>query len=134
MPKTSPIILLDKALSELFKRRQEHQAALADIDAVFAKYNINPAKASAIAPAKPSLVRSGAKPRRTRKQYPETAEQFVLSLLKGGKGVTSGQINTVWKDSGRKNTADNTLTLLAKKKAVKRTPLKEGRGSTYTLA
>jgi hypothetical protein len=138
VPPLSPIASLDKALSDLLQRRQEHQAALAEIDAVIAKYGINPdkslpapSKAPIATPAKPT--KPATKKPRAQKKYPETAEQFVLSLLKGGKGVIGREINQAWKDSGRNGNADNTLSTLFKNKKVKRTPVKTGRGNIYSV-
>lgn len=146
MSQVSPIASLDKALSDLLKKRQEHQAALAEIDGIIAKYGINPSKsvpkaspvakkapavpmpAKATKPSKPA-VKVGAAP----KKYPETAEQFVLGLLKGGKGLVGREINEAWKHSGRKGNADNTLSALFKTKKVKRAAVKEGRGNIYTV-
>ena len=39
-----------------------------------------------------------------------------------------------WKAAGRTGRADNTLSLLYKNKRIKRTPVKDGRGSNYTAA
>jgi DNA-binding transcriptional regulator YiaG len=61
----------------------------------------------------------------------QTAAEFILSLLKGRKSLTSTAINAVWKKAGRAGNADNTLSLMAKAKKVKRTKLKGQRGSAY---
>ncbi len=68
-----------------------------------------------------------------RRKYPESAEQFILGLVKG-KGATSAEINAAWKKA-RTGRADNTLTKMVKAKTVKRTKLPKGqKGSTYTAA
>jgi hypothetical protein len=138
VPQLSPVASLDKALSDLLKERQEHQIALAEIDAVIAKYGINAGKSQPAAKKFPVVIsekpkKPAAKKRRAQMKYPETAEQFVLSLLKGGKGVIGREINQAWKDSGRKGSADNTLSVLFKGKKVKRTPVKTGRGNIYSV-
>jgi hypothetical protein len=70
---------------------------------------------------------------RKRKKYAQTAEQFVLGLVKG-KGAISSDINKAWKAAGRTGRADNTLNKMLKASKVKRTPLKGQKGSTYTAA
>lgn len=83
-------------------------------------------KAGAKKPAAPKTSRK-------RKKYAQTAEQFVLGLVKG-KGAISSDINKAWKAAGRTGRADNTLNKMLKASKVKRTPLKGQKGSTYTAA
>lgn len=68
-----------------------------------------------------------------RKHFAQTAEEFVLSLL-AGKSLITGDINKAWTAAGRTGRADNTLYILTKKNAVERVPLKDGQGSTYSVA
>jgi hypothetical protein len=138
VPQLSPVASLDKALSDLLKKRQEHLIALAEIDDIIAKYGIDTGKSQPAAKKLPVAkserpTKPPAKNLRVQKKYPETAEQFVLSLLKGGKGVIGREINQAWKDSGRKGSADNTLSVLFKGKKVKRSPVKTGRGNIYSV-
>lgn len=71
---------------------------------------------------------------RTRGQFAMTAEQFVTDLLSTGGPTTSTAINAEWKKSGRAGDANVTLSKMTKAKKLKRVKLKEGRGSTYTVA
>lgn len=71
-----------------------------------------------------------AKPR-PRGQYKQTATEFVASLLKGRKAMTTAEINAAWKKSGRGGVADDTLSLMVKAKKLKRAKVKHGRGSMY---
>lgn len=72
----------------------------------------------------------GVTKKRTRGSYEQTAEEFILSLAKG-KGATSADINKAWHASGRRGKADNTLSLMVKKRQLKREKLESGRGSRY---
>lgn len=133
MARFTPIVTLDKALGSLVKQRQDLVEKLAKIDAIFAKYGISPSKAApaaAVAVAAQPAARKG----RKRRKFPQTAEAFILGMLAGGKSVTGSDINAAWTAAGRSGRADNTLSLLFKDKKIKRTPLKEGRGSKYSAA
>jgi DNA-binding transcriptional regulator YiaG len=68
---------------------------------------------------------------RRRGVFIQTAEEFVLGLLKGRKTLTTGEINAAWKKTGRLGNADNTLSKMTREKKVKRTKVKDGRGSEY---
>ena len=68
-----------------------------------------------------------------RKDRGQTAQEFVAGLVKGSRGITSGQINAAWAKAGRPGKADNTLSLMVNAGKLKRTPLKGARGSTYRL-
>ena len=73
-------------------------------------------------------------PKRGRRgKFNQTAADFILSLLKGRKSLTSAEINVVWKKAGRGKNADNTLSLMVKAKKLKRTKLKVGKGSEYRV-
>ena len=75
----------------------------------------------------------GAACRRHRRRgvFSQTAEEFVLGMLKGGKKLTTGEINAAWKKSGRAHNADNTLSKMTKARKVKRMKVKGQRGSEY---
>jgi DNA-binding transcriptional regulator YiaG len=74
---------------------------------------------------------TGAAPAQKRGRAKQTGGEFILSLLKGRKSLTSKEINVAWKKAGRAGNADNTLSLMAKAKKVKRMKLKGQRGSVY---
>jgi hypothetical protein len=138
MPKLSPTLSLDRLLSELVKKRQEHLEALSQIEGVFKKYGIDPSRSKGAATsagitAGTSDVPRG-KARSKKRKFSQTADEFVLSLLLGGKSLTGSDLNAAWEAAGRAGRADNTLSLLVKNKKLKRTPLKEGRGSKYSVA
>ena len=83
-------------------------------------------KAAKKAPAK-------AKGARKRKKYAQTAEQFVLGLVKG-KGDSSSNINKAWQAAGRTGRADNTLNKMLKAGKLKRQKIVGTKGSMYTVA
>ena len=68
-----------------------------------------------------------------RKRFPETAERFIMGLVKG-KGATTAEINQAWKDSGRGAAADTTLSKMVKDGKIKRENIEGKRGSRYTKA
>jgi len=70
---------------------------------------------------------------RKKKQYAQTAEQFILGLVKD-KGAVTSDINKAWQAAGRTGRADNTLNKMLKSSKLKRTPLKGRKGSIYTTA
>jgi hypothetical protein len=135
MPRLSEAAMFERTIAQLVSRREEHLTALSEIDGLCAKYGIklNGVKLASTASPKP-VSTAPAKRRRRRHRFGRTADEFVLSLLKAEKSLVTSDINAAWKKSGRGNTADNTLGKLAKEKKVKRTPVKEGRGSMYSLA
>jgi DNA-binding transcriptional regulator YiaG len=76
--------------------------------------------------AKPTAT-AAAKPGKSK----QTAAELILSFLNGRKSLTSTEINVAWKKAGRAGNADNTLSLMVKAKKLRRTKLKEQRGSEY---
>lgn len=68
---------------------------------------------------------------RKRGEFKQSREEFILSLLKGRRSLTSTEINVAWKNAGRAGNADNALSLMVKAKKVKRTKLKGQMGSEY---
>jgi len=70
---------------------------------------------------------------RKREKYAQTAEQFVLGLVKD-KGAITSDINRAWQAAGRKGRADNTLNKMLKLGKLKREKLKGTKGSIYTVA
>jgi hypothetical protein len=125
MPKLS----LQKVLSGLMSKRQEHLDALADIDALFARHGITLAEKVNPTPKKKGKVGR----RRRRQRYDQTAEEFVLGVL-AGKTLTTAQVNAAWKKADRGGRAENALTKLVQARQVKRVKVKGERGSQYSVA
>lgn len=125
-------VSLKQLVGELKKRQARLKSLMAERDALneeIGELQGLDSNVPTAAPAKP-----GRKPAKGKRgSYGQTAEQLILSLLKG-KGATSKQINASWKDAGRKGRADNTLNRLFKAGEVKREKLQGQKGSRYTLA
>lgn len=83
--------------------------------------------------AKTSAAPVKAKGARKRKKYAQTAEQFVISLVKD-KGALSSDINKAWKSAGRTGRADNTLNKMLNSGKLKRQKIVGTKGSMYTVA
>lgn len=118
-------------IAKLRKDRQKHLTALAEIDATLSQLGI------AVEPAAPAVRRgrpkgSGKKAgKRKRGTFSETAEQFILGLVKE-KSMTSAEINKAWKSADRAGLANNTLTKMVKAKALKRAAVEGERGGSYS--
>ena len=80
----------------------------------------------AMATVKPAATKRG-----KRSEFKQSREEFILSLLKGRKSLTSTEINAAWKKAGRAANADNALSLMVKARKLKRTKLKGRKGSQY---
>lgn len=142
MPRMTEAAQFERTLSQLLAKREAHMKGLAEIDSLCAKFGITlPTNGSRTPlPAPRTTPSNGDAPskataagsRRRRRWFDQSADEFVLSLAKGSKGITTGGINAAWHKSGRGGKADNTLTKLVKEKKLHRSPLKEGRGSAYT--
>ena len=66
-----------------------------------------------------------------RRKFSQTAEQMILSLLKGRKAMTTAEINAAWKKSGRSGKADNSLSLMTKAGKLSSRKLEGAAGSEY---
>ena len=138
MPRLSEAAMFDRTISQLITKRRTYSQGLAQIDAILAKYNIQIGNGSTPASAQAHTRAATAKSptagpvrrRRGRGQFSQTADEFVLGLLKDKQMIT-GDINAAWKRAGRGGAADNTLGKLVKERRIKRTPVKDGRGSNY---
>ena len=78
---------------------------------------------------KPVVKRAAKKPG----QYAQTADQFVLGLLKG-KTMTTQQLAAAWKKAGRGGTVDGQLSRLTKAGKLNRVSLGHKKGSNYRVA
>src|ERR1035437_2140649 len=81
------------------------------------------------APAQPA----GQKPRK-RGTFKRTAEEIILSLLKGRKALTTSQLAAAWKKERRGGSVDNALSRMVKAGKLKRKPLGGKKGSAYRAA
>jgi hypothetical protein len=122
-----------KMLSQWKALRVELDRRIAELELIMAPAQAAQVAQAAPAPARRGRAKAAPKPVRKRGTFAQTAEQFVLGLVKG-KGATSAEINKAWTKAGRGNRADTTLNILSNKKKVKREKLEGQKGSLYTLA
>jgi hypothetical protein len=134
MRRLSESVVFERTISQLIAKREEHARGLAEIDALCNKYGIKLNGAKSATASTPRSATGSRTKRRKRQRFDQTAEEFVLSLLKGGKGMTTAEVNAHWKKSGRGGVADNALGSLVKARKLKRVPVNEGRGSNYSVA
>ncbi|MCE9592358.1 MAG: hypothetical protein K8S99_17775 [Planctomycetes bacterium] len=108
---------------------------LGEINATFADLGIphEPPHRSGRRPGRPQGSTGKAGRRRKRGTFAQTADEFVLGLLKGKK-MTSREVNRAWKAAGRAGVSNSTLTKLAKAKKLVRRKTKGERGGTYSAA
>ena len=138
----STTVALTRLIKQLLAEREQHVDAIAAIDQQFGEHGIatEPRKRRKRTVKKAGRKKKVGKKRgqkktakkKTSRSYAQTADEFVLGLLKGGKSLTTAEINGKWKQAQRAGTADNTLTKLSKAKKLKK--VKGDRGSRYTLA
>lgn len=128
---------LEKMIRQLRADRQAHVDAIAQIDATFARFGITADDRAGSRrgrkPGRPKAAKA-VKKRRKRGSFSKTADQFLLDLLKGGKKLTTKEINQRWKQAKRGGTADTPLGRLVKSKKVKRENIEGKRGSSYSAA
>lgn len=154
---------LSRMIAELRDRRQEHLDAIADIDGQFEHFGITAAPrkrrgrgaASPVASASKKKAKNGRRKKakkagtktvgkkaakkkvtkkKTRRTFSQTADEFVVGLLKGGNGMTTAQVNAKWRQAKRGGSADNTLGKMAKDGKLKKAKVEVGRGSSYSVA
>ncbi|MGA2440148.1 MAG: helix-turn-helix domain-containing protein [Tepidisphaeraceae bacterium] len=87
-----------------------------------------------LAEPKAALAAKSTPRQRQRGTFKHTAEEMILSLLKGRKGLTTTELAAAWKKAGRGGAVDNALSQMVKAGKLKRTRLKDERGSRYSLA
>jgi hypothetical protein len=131
MPKPSD---LAHRIQSLVASREEYVAAIADIDETLSRVagalNVNDTRRK-YKTAKG--IRSG-KRKRTRRKFAMSGEQSILAFVKSRSNPVGSDIQKNWDREGRAGAAANLMSKLVKAKQLKRTPLKDGRGSRYSLA
>ena len=83
--------------------------------------------------APPAAAKAAASTKRKRGTFKQTAEEMILSLLKGKKALTS-ELAAAWKKAGRGGAVHNVLGRMVKDKKLKRKSLGGKQGSEYTVA
>jgi hypothetical protein len=138
MPRTNPVATFAKVTSKLLAQRKKHlaivaksSAKVAEIEGMFSEFGITLDGGKPTANGKQRGRKAG---RRKRGVFKETADEFILGLLKGGKSLSTAELGKAWKKAGRGGKADNTLTKLVHARQLKRQKAKEGKGSVYSAA
>ena len=133
MAKSPSTAALTKLVKELQDQRQEHLAAIAEIDATFDSLGIDPDKAGRRRGRKKSARKTKNGRKKGRGRSKRTGEQFITGLLTKNKMMTTSQINNRWVAAGRGGKADNTLSKMTRDKKVSRKNIKGAMGSEYQL-
>lgn len=156
--KTTNASELTRLINQLRQERQQHEAAIAEIDATFKAFGIGASlgrgagakkgkkRAAAEAPAKGKGKRRGRKPAAAKKgsakkapwsrKFTMTGDELILAFVREKGGATTEEIRKHWDAAGRRGKAENNLTLLVKSGKLKRSKLEgnKGRGSLYSIA
>jgi hypothetical protein len=72
--------------------------------------------------------------KRVRRKFAVSGEQLILNFVKSKSNPIGRDIESHWTSDGRAGAAANLISKLVKAKMLKRTPLKDERGSRYSLA
>jgi hypothetical protein len=120
-----------KSIQSLLNERQKHQAAIAMIDAALSRVEgLLQGNGTAAKVKAPKAALS----RRTRRKFAVTGENMIVNFVKSKSSPMGREIEKQWKHEGRAGVAANLISKLVKAKMLKRVPLKDQRGSRYTLA
>jgi hypothetical protein len=120
-----------KSIQSLLNDRQKHQSAIAMIDAALSRVEgLLQGNGAAVKVKAPKATRG----RRTRRKFAVTGENMIVNFVKSKSSPMGREIEKQWKHEGRAGVAANLISKLVKAKMLKRVPLKDQRGSRYTLA
>ena len=143
MPKFTTADTVAQRVQQLIDQRQVHADAIAQIDSTLERVGVALANGSPKRGRRTMLLatktpaeapRQKRSQRRRRHRFANSAEESILSFVKGHKSPTTQDIKKFWADEGRGGTADNALSKLVKEKKLKRNPLEGMRGSKFALA
>jgi hypothetical protein len=133
---------LPQLIQQLLEQRQQHAESINEIDQTLAK--VTAALGGAASPAavsKPAAAvvvpkPAAAKPKKgKRSKFATSTSDVVLAFVKANKSPTTQEIMQHLASEGRTaSSGSNALSVLAKAKKLKRTPLGKGiLGSTYSI-
>lgn len=140
---------LSGQIQKLLAEKQQHTDALSRIDETLQKVGsllgMNTQAAVRRGPGRPPKSQAALQPvavqaaapqkhKGKRRWFSVTAEQSILDFVTRSSSPTTKEVNRHWKAEGRGGTADNTLSLMVKKRAIKRVRVEGQAGSTYTVA
>jgi len=134
MSNTPTSTVLSTRIQQLVSERERHADAVAAIDQTLSQIDKLLGTNTTTTPSGPDKKVTVPAPKKSkRRSFTTTAAESVLEFVKKNGGATTKEIQKNWKSERRGGTADNTLSQLFKDKKLKRTPLKDQRGSRYTL-
>jgi hypothetical protein len=126
-------------LSDLLKLREQVDKDIAELKVLAEQFGrataieAPNAKRRCKAKAAKAVAKLAARKGR-RAPYAQTATEFVLGLLQGGKVLTSQELGQAWTEAGRKGMVAKTLGELVAKKKLARRKIRGKKGSKYRLA
>ena len=116
-PKEDAIQRVEKGVSQLFEERKRHEEAIQDIDSRLVKL-------------RKKLGGNG--PKRSQNQFSQSGKDSVVNFVKKSKTPpSSSDINSHWKEEGRKGNAYVAITQLVKEGKLKRISDSKIKGSRY---
>jgi len=124
---------LAKHVQSLLKQRQKYTAALDAINETLAEIT-NALSLNGESPSQIAAPSTMGKKKRTRRRFEISGEQMILNFVKNKSNPVGREIEKAWHSEGRSGAAANLISKLVKGKMLKRTPLKDERGSRYSLA
>ena len=138
MAKRSVANELAKHIRDLRAQRREHLQAIEEIDQTFTSLGIDPEGDGSPIPGrrgrKAGSKAKGVTRRGRRGSYKQTAEQFIVGLLEGGRKLRTSEINAKWTAAKRGGSANNTLSKMTKSGQLRKENIPGSRGSLYSAA
>lgn len=143
MPTSNSPAALPQHIEQLLQDRQQHVAAIATIDATFArvsaalgaKETYQAMSAPAATPVAGKAAPTRGRKRRGSSRFAMTGDESIQAFVRKQGNPTSQDVERHWKSEGRGGAAANSLTRMVQQKKLKRTPLGKGiRGSRYSPA
>jgi hypothetical protein len=139
--KQQAIRSLLRTLKQIERERKARTADLEDSAKVILKHladlghvGINTKAADMRAKRGAAIGKNRRKGKRVRRKFAVSGEQMILNFVKGKSNPIGRDIEKHWTSEGRAGTAANLMSKLVKEKRLKRTRLKDERGSRYLLA
>jgi hypothetical protein len=130
-----------KTLKQIEQERKARTADLEEAAKVVLKHladlghvGINTRAADTQTKRLATIGKNRRKSKRVRRKFAVSGEQAILDFVKSKSNPMGREIEKHWSSEGRAGTAANLLSKLVKEKKLKRTPLKDERGSRYSLA
>ncbi len=127
-------------MKQIEKERKKRTADLEESAKVILKHlealghvGINSKTAATNAKRAATIGMNRRRRKRVRRKFAVSGEQSILNFVKGKSNPIGKEIEKHWASEGRAGTAANLISKLVKEKRLKRMPLKEGRGSRYSL-